>query len=252
MSKNKTKILYLDIENSPNLSYTWGKYDQDVIDFKQEWYIMSFAYKWDGEKVRVAALPDYKAYKKDRTDDAELVEDLWHLLDEADVVIGHNVDRFDLRKINTRFLAHGLTLPSSYKTVDTLKVARKMFLMNSNKLDHLAKYLGLGEKVHTGGFSLWLECMGGDMKAWAKMKLYNQHDVTLTEKVYKKLLPFITNHPNTNLYNGTTHNCPSCGSSKVQKRGHSVTRVGKRDRFQCQSCGSWSQGEIIKTEVALR
>ena len=252
MKKQKIKFLYLDLENSPSIGYVWAKYQTDVISFQKEWYVMSFAYKWEGDKTKVKALPDYQTYKIDPTDDSELVRELWEIMDEADVICGHNVDRFDIRKIQTRFLYHGLGLPSSFKTVDTLKIARKMLLMNSNKLDHLAQYLGIGEKIDTGGFKLWIDCMSGDKKAWKLMKEYNKHDVDLTEKVYKELRPFINNHPNANLYNGTTHSCPNCGSSDVQKRGYNYTRIGKRSRLQCVSCGAWSQGELVKTDVTVR
>lgn len=214
---------------------------------------MSFAYKWDGGTTKVRALPDYDTYKTDRTDDRELVEELWHLLDRADVLCGHNIDRFDIRKINARFLYHGLTLPSSYKTVDTLKVARKMFMLNSNKLDHIGKLLGIGKKVDTGGFGLWLDCMAGKASAWKLMKEYNKHDVDLTEAVYLAMRPFITNHPNANLYNGTNHSCASCGSNNLQKRGYLVTKVAKYQRWSCQDCGSWSTGEkIVHDKVYLK
>lgn len=243
-TNTKAKIVYLDIENSPNLGYIWGKYEQDVIEFKKEWYMMSFAYKWEGESTQVMALPDYALYKKDTTNDKELVKEVWKIIDAADIIIGHNIDRFDLRKLNARFIYHGLPLPSSYKTVDTLKVARKMFMLNSNKLDHIAKYLGIGSKVDTGGFGLWLACMDGDESAWKLMKKYNKHDVDLTEKVYKKLRPFTTNHPNINVIQGTSVACPSCGGA-TQKRGFTITKVGKYQRHQCQTCSSWSTGEKV-------
>lgn len=246
--KNKVRKVYLDIENAPNLGFTWGKYEQDVIEFAKEWYIISFAYKFEGKSTQVRALPDYKTYSKDKTDDRELVAELWKVLDSADIIIGHNIDRFDIRKINARFLYHGLPLPSSYKTVDTLKVARKMFLLNSNKLDHVAKLLKIGTKVDTGGFSLWVQCMAGVKSAWSQMKKYNKHDVDLTETVYKKFRPFIANHPNENIYNGTTNHCPSCHSNHLQARGYAITSVGKYQRYQCQDCASWSQGERIKQD----
>lgn len=251
-NKDKAVIVYLDIENSPNISYTWqGMYEIDVIAFKEEWHMMSFSYKYEGKTTQVKALPDYSLYKKEPNNDRELVKELWSILDGADIVIGHNVDRFDIRKINSRFLYHGLSLPSTYKTVDTLKVARKMFMLNSNKLDHLAKHLGIGTKVDTGGFQLWLDCMAGNRGAWALMKKYNKHDVDLTEKVYKKLRPFTTNHPNLNVIQNTTHNCSSCGASHIQKRGYLITKTGKYQRYQCQSCASWSTGEKIKQDKII-
>ena len=245
-----TKILIFDIENSPNISYTWGKYEQDVIDFKQEWFMLSFAYKWLGKKdtTHSYCLADFDKYKKDKTNDLDLVSILWSLLDKADIVIGHNSDRFDIRKANARFIAHGMNPPSPYKTIDTLKIAKKYFMLNSNKLSHLSEYLGLGSKVETGGFNLWLGCMAGDSKAWKKMVKYNKQDVVLTEKVYKKLLPWITNHPNINILDERTGACPNCASKKIQKRGWSITLLSKRQRFHCQSCGRWSAGKIEKIE----
>ena len=47
---NKPKILVYDLENSPLVSYTWGLYEQNVVGVQKDWYIMSFAYKWLGEK----------------------------------------------------------------------------------------------------------------------------------------------------------------------------------------------------------
>ena len=246
---NKTKVLFLDIENSPNLGFTWGKWETDVIAFEKEWYMLSFAYKWLGEKsVSAYSLPDFKGYAKDKTNDLVLLGELWKLLDVADVIIGHNVDRFDLRKTNARFLAHGFGVPSPYKTVDTLKVAKKYFFLNSNKLDHVCKYLGIGSKVETGGFGLWLACMSGDKNAWAKMVRYNKNDVVLTEKLYEKLKPWIFSHPNVNALTGVQDACPKCGVKKLQRRGFSISGGNKRQRLQCVSCGGWSQGKLEKHE----
>ena len=246
---NKTKILFLDIENSPNLSYTWGKYEQDVISFEKEWYMLSFAYKWLGDKkVSVISLPMFGGYNKQKTYDKSLLYELWNLLDDADIVIGHNVDRFDLRKINARFLFHGIKPPSPYKTVDTLKIARKYFFLNSNKLTHLGAYLGIGKKVSTGGFDLWLQCMSGDKNAWAKMEEYNKNDVVLTAKLYEKLKPWIFNHPNVNALTGVQDACPKCGVKKLQRRGFSISGGNKKQRLQCVSCGGWSIGKTEKHE----
>ena len=244
MRKNKEgcKIFIFDIENSPNISYTWGMYEQNVIDFKQEYYILSFAYKWLGEKTTKAySLPDFKTYKKDKTNDKELMKVLWKLLDEADIVVGHNSDRFDIRKTNARFIAHGMTKPSPYKTVDTLKAARKYFFFNSNKLSHLCTNLGIGQKISTGGFGLWLKCMDGDMKAWKKMVRYNKHDVTITEKLYLTLRPWIENHPNRALMDGKERACPTCSSPKVIKNGFVYSRVGIYQKWICKNCGAWPQ-----------
>jgi DNA polymerase elongation subunit (family B) len=246
------KILIFDIETSANLGWVWGKYEQNVIEFKQEWFILSFAYKWYGErKTHVRALPDYKTYKRSKTNDKELVKELWELFDEADIVLGHNSDRFDIRKANARFVEHGFTPPAPYKTIDTLKAARKYFNFNSNKLDDLAKKFGIGAKVHHAGWKLWEGCMNGDEKSWNTMKRYNKGDVTLTEKIYKQLRPWMHNHPNINIVDDKAGACPACGSTKMQKRGYGYTQLGKYQRYQCQ-CGKWSRGKNIRTAQEIR
>jgi DNA polymerase elongation subunit (family B) len=248
--KNKTlkKILFLDIETSPNLAYVWGKYEQDVIAFEKEWYIMSFAYRWDNGKTQCLSLPDFPAYKKNKEDDKALVSLIWTILDQADIVVAHNGDKFDLRKINARFIAHGLTPCKPYKTVDTLKVARKYFNFNSNKLDDLCKTFNIGMKLDTQGFKTWLGCMSGDLSSWHTMTKYNKHDVELLYKLYYKLLPWIDSHPNMNLLAETADKCPKCLSSKIQNRGFGINATTRYQRIHCQSCGGWARKAL--SEVA--
>lgn len=252
--QRKSKILLFDIETSPNLGYCWGKWEQNIIDFKENWYILTFSYKWLGEKkTHVLSLPDFPTYKGNRENDVELVAELWKLFDEADVIIAHNGDSFDIKKANSRFVQHGMTPPTPYKTIDTKKVAKAYFRFDSNKLDDLGQYLGLGRKLDTGGFELWLGCMAGEKKSWDLMCKYNKQDVVLLERVYLALRPWMTNHPNANLTNETTCNCPICGSANVQKRGFAITRVSKRQRLQCLDCGGWSQGQSVKLgDVVIR
>lgn len=237
----KTKILLVDLETAPTLGYVWDLWETDVLKVVNPWYILCFSYKWLGGKTHVISLPQFKSYKKTPRDDGELVKKLWELFEEADIIIGHNGDKFDIRKANAKFVKYGLTPPAPYKTIDTLKVARKYFKFDSNRLDALGDYLEVGRKVKTGGFDLWDRCMQGDMKAFKLMERYNKQDVDLLEKVYHKLKPFIQNHPNLNLFNGTEHNCPNCGSTNVQRRGYSYSRTNKYQRWQCLNCGSWSQ-----------
>lgn len=252
MNKEKTpKILLIDIETAPNLGYIWGKYEQNVIDYKNEWYLLSFCAKWLGEKKMFAyKLNDFNLFKKDKQNDLELVKKLWNLLDEADIIIGHNSDEFDIKKSNARFLFHGLNPPEPYKTIDTKKIAKKYFNFNSNKLDDLGRYLGIGRKMEHEGFSLWLKCMNGDKCAWDRMIKYNKQDVVLLEKLYKRFLPYITNHPNYGLYQQKEFACPNCGSYHLHKRGYAMTKTNIYNRWQCQECGSWSQS--VKCEKKIK
>jgi uncharacterized protein YprB with RNaseH-like and TPR domain len=237
--KDKRKILIYDIETTPLVSYTWGLWEQNVIKVKEDWHLLSFAYKWVGDtNVTVKALPMYKGYLKNKNDDKALCEDLWKLFDEADVLVAHHGDSFDMKKSNARFIIHGMTPPSPYKTIDTKKVAKKYFKFESNKLDDLGKYLGLGEKLPTGGFDTWLGCMAGDMKMWAKMVKYNRQDVVLLEKVYLRMRDWMTNHPRTS-DNPISSTCPNCNGTHLQRRGVTRNKVTTLQRLMCIDCGSW-------------
>jgi hypothetical protein len=245
------KILLLDIETAPSLGYVWGKYDQNVIAFKENWFLLCFGYKWAHEPLAyVHALCDYPDYKKGSHDDRRLAYDLWHLLDEADIVVAHNGDAFDIKKVNTRFLVHGLDAPSTYKTVDTLKIVRKHFKFESNKLDDLGPMLGLGEKAPSGGMKTWFGCMEGDPEAWEKMKGYNVQDVYLLDSIHLKVRGWSATYPNVNLYEArkTAHLCPCCSSKNVQRRGFQHANSFSYQRWQCQDCGKWYKGPRIKKD----
>lgn len=247
----KPVVILIDIETSPNISYLWGTYQQNSLKVLENSKIISVSWKeLDSAKINVKALVDYKSYKKGIINDEQLVKEIWKVLDKADVVVGHHSDAFDLKKLNARFVYYGLNAPSAYKTVDTKKVASKYFKFDGNSLNALSGYFGLGQKVNNGGFELWVRCMAGDMKAWKLMKDYNKQDVLLLEKLYLKLRPFINNHPNLNLVTDTLgESCPSCQSRNMQKRGFSITKTGRKQRFQCGDCGSWSSGPFTKVRA---
>lgn len=243
MAKNP-RILFIDLETSPNIVYTWGVYEQNALKVIKPRGIICAAYQWLGEKTKVISLKETKTEKK-------LVKFLHGLLDKADVVVGQNSDAFDIRRMNTAFIKHRLTPPSPYKTVDTLKIARKNFGFNSNKLDDLGNDLSEGRKVKHRGFEMWEKCLAGDRRAWSDMKRYNAQDVNLLVRIYKRFLPWIQNHPNYSTFLGGRV-CPNCGSSNLQQRGNIFNRTGQYTRYQCFGCGRWSQSVKGKTTATLK
>lgn len=237
------KILFLDIETFPNVAYVWGKYQQDVIRYLQEGCIATYAAKWLGSPhILSGALPDYKGYRAGSYDDSKLVKDLWALIAEADIVVAHNGDDFDLRVCTARFLKHGLVPPAPIKTVDTKKIAKRVARFNSNSLNDIGQYLNFGKKIKTD-FDLWEGCINGDQKQWDLMVKYNKKDVLLLEKLYLYLRPWDTKHPN---LSEEKEACPKCGSDNVHARGTMRTTTRAYQRWQCQNCGGWHRS--IKAE----
>lgn len=240
------KIVYWDIETAPNIVYTWGAgYEENVIEVVEPWYMISFAYRWEGEPQNstqcVIVTPDEARER----DDSRVVMALRDVMDEADIAIAHNGDRFDKKKFNARLVAHELIPPHPYRTIDTLKVARANFAFNSNRLDQLGQYLGVGRKVKHSGFKLWKDCMAGDEKALSLMAKYNIGDIKLLRDVYLKLRPYMPSHPNLAVY-GSPSSCPKCGASSVnlQSRGYRTTNVAKKRTWLCKVCKGWSSTRV--------
>ncbi len=238
------RVILYDIETAPSLGFYFELYKEgNIVSTVQSWFMLSFAYKVQGErKIHYRCLADFPGYAKDKTNDKALVTELHKVLSSADILIGHNIDRFDNRKAKARFLAHGLPPTPPVKTIDTLKLARRVFKMDSNRLAAIGEYLGLGGKAVTTGWKLWEACIGGDLKAWRQMGVYNRRDVDLLEQVYNKLAPWNPSPP-AMPFNG---DCPSCRSSHVTQRGFNVTKTRRTQRLQCQACGHWFSGATVK------
>lgn len=234
------KTLILDIETAPLKSYVWGIWNVNLGHslnmLESDWFILTWSAKWlFNPTVMSDKLTPEEVLKED---DKRISKSLWALLEEADVVIAHNGLKFDIKRINTRFLKNGLTPPMPYMVIDTLIHARRRFNITSNKLDYIGKFLGLGEKLSTGGFDLWKRCMNGDAEALTEMEIYNIQDVKLLEDVYLTLLPYIKPHPNVSLFVAEdVHACPSCGSTNLKWEGQYATYANTYDAFRCE-CGS--------------
>jgi transposase-like protein len=248
--KTLPKILLFDIETAPLSAYMWSKWQKGVSDnaIITDWFILSWSAKWlfDKEVISDVVTPT----EATKQDDKRVTKSLWKLLDEADIVIGHNGKKFDVRKANTKFIQHGLSLPSPYQIIDTLLHARKKFMITSNKLDYIAKFLGFEGKMSTGGFDLWVACLEGNKDALIKMNKYCDQDVRVLEDVYLKLRPFIQPHPNLGVYiEDNVKRCPSCAGEELEKVGEYATTVNKYDAYRCKSCESLTRSRRSNLET---
>lgn len=197
------KILFIDIETKPILAQVWRLWDQNVglNQIEQDWSILSFCAKWKGtEEVIYMDLSGQDDYE----DDSVLLDSLWRLLNEADFVVGQNSKRFDVKKINARFILNGLPKPSSFRQIDTLEIAKRQFGFTSNKLEYMTDKLCTVYKKKThqkfAGHRLWAECLKGNPEAWAEMKDYNIYDVLSLEELYDILSSWDDKLPNFDVY----------------------------------------------------
>ncbi len=221
------RILLLDIETAPHRVYAWGLWGQDIYldQIEAPGYTLCWAAKWLGRREMQFASVHRDGRKA-------MLKRIYRLIEEADIVVHYNGTKFDMPTLNKEFVIEGWPPPSSYKQIDLLLTARRQFRLASNKLDWVARSLGLGRKMKHKGMELWRGCMAGDPASWRIMERYNKRDVGLLEKVYLALRPWVVNHPNVALYSGEKRPaCTNCGSLRVIRRGYYYAKSRRYRRF---------------------
>lgn len=241
------KVLTLDIETAKMICEVWTyslKQRSDYLDpmtIKRDIFIVCAAWKWLGENyvASTSVLNDKERFEKNYADDYHVVKTIYDLISEADIVIGHNIQRFDWRVFTSRCIAHGMMPPPLPKFIDTLKIARKEFQFSSNQLRYLARFLGVEDKDRSPDWELVAR---GDPQEIGYCEQYNRQDVRTTEAVYEKLKPYATNHPNIKLFLTGQHHiaCPTCNGPNMGRRGYIVAQAKKYQRWQCSDCGAWT------------
>ncbi len=227
--------LTLDIETFPMDAYLWSLWDKfiPVANIKNPTTIACWSAKWYGSReIMFSSVHD--KYMLDR---------IWNLLNETDVVIHQNGKTFDVPMLNTEFVRAGMVPPMPYKQIDLLDTSKRIFRFPSNKLEYIVQDLKIGKKIETEGMPLWIKCMNNDKEAWGRMERYNKNDVRLTEKLYEIYKPWIVNHPNAALYSEDPGFCCTvCESTDLVLDGYARTSVGKYHRYRCNDCGKPVRG----------
>jgi predicted RNA-binding Zn-ribbon protein involved in translation (DUF1610 family) len=246
------KVLLIDIETTPLQVHCWGTWKQR-IGYEQvinDWFMLSYSAKWlFDSKMYSSVLTPTEAVNKD---DSRIARELWKLFDQADVLVGHNINGFDLPKAQTRFLMNKLAPPSPFRVIDTLKVAQQNFRFASNKLDYIGQLLLNDRKIHTE-YQLWLRCLEGDAKSLQDMLIYNRKDVLLLEEAYVFLRPYIKSHPNMAIYQESIEpSCPNCGSANIDECGYYATSVNRYLAFRCKDCGAICRSRKIDTPLKCK
>ncbi len=234
------KRLLIDLETSPAIGSFWRpgynlRLTNDNIEIHAR--IITAAYKWQGEK-KVHALV-WKGKGIGGQCDKNIIEGIVPVMNEADEIIAHYGDGFDIPWVRTRALYHGI-VTGIWKTVDTHSWAKKLFLLPTNKLNDIAEYLGLGQKLPTD-YDLWRKItFYDDAKALKHMVEYNQHDVELLEQVWEQLMVYAPPPTHAGVFDQKEKwTCPECGGdpSKKATTGRRASAAGTvKYQMYCGVC----------------
>lgn len=235
------KILLLDIETAPLHGTFWqiGKQYIRADQIEEDWFIFGYSAKW---LLSDEMMSDFVTPKEAiKRDDKRIMVSAHKLVNDADIIIGHNIKKFDMPKLKTRFFLNGLKPPMPYQLLDTLSVAWKEFAFSSNKLQFLSQIILRKEKLHTD-YNLWIRCEKGEQEALDYMEEYCRMDTQLLEDVYIELRPWISSHPNLPVIMGAEEPCCiNCGSFEfTDEVGYYPTAQNRYEAVRCKHCGAIS------------
>lgn len=214
IKSENARVLIYDIETSYNIVKSWRigfNLNINPDDIIHERAIICISYKWQGEDQV------YNLKWDNNQSDKFLLEQFIPVLNEADLIVAHNGDRYDLKFIKTRAIKHGLSMLVKYNQFDTLKVAKSKFMFNSNKLDYISKFLGAKGKIKTE-MKLWDDIiMNKCSQAMNRMLEYCDEDVRQLEKVYHMFKYADNPRLHVGVLNGDTkQTSPITGSTNIE------------------------------------
>jgi hypothetical protein len=252
------KILILDIETGM-MQFQFNGYSRKLYSqflkpdyIKSAIWIPCAAWKWIGQNTlgSVSVLHDKQRFERDFRDDYHVVKVLHELLTQADIVVGHNIDKFDMRQIRKRCVYHNFSPLKPIQTVDTLKLARQIGDFEANDLRYIARFLNIAQK---GDSPDWELIAAGDIEELKKCIQYNKQDIRVTEQVYLRLRPWAKARPNQGVFQAGVHHttCPVCGGSHIQPDEPFYTSTQKYNGYRCVDCKTYIKGKksIKTTEV---
>lgn len=214
---NPPKILILDIETSQMKFKAWrpGKQYLGHDRMIEDWSVLSWSAKWLGTPEDKIMYSDTRNERNPKND-KKIIKQIWQLLEEADIVLTQNGDRFDLPKLRSRFEFYSLGEPSHFEKWDSFKIANKYLSEASHSLAFMTKkfckkYNKSGHKKYPG-ISLWDACEDGNIEAFQEMEDYNKIDVLALEEYYVTRLRH-WHKPNLNMYHEQDTFFCACGSS---------------------------------------
>lgn len=208
-------------------------------------YIICFCCKELG-KSKMTTLSMLTHPGKDPTDDRKLVRAIGNHLRQADLHIFHYGSSCDYKFIQTQLMKYGFPpLPHPPMMVDTCKVAQTKLGLKSNSLKTLAEFFKLPIQKMPMTEEEWYKAFAGDKRLLKKTERRCRSDVLITEKIYEKLRPLMTNHPDMSRLIGKTKGCPACSSLFRRANGLRASSKTTYRRVVCLNCGYWDQ-EVVK------
>lgn len=245
-------ILLFDIETLPiqglsfsrwqtNITPKWSTADSSVI---------CIAYRWlhggSTKCIHIGEEPD--RYRDNPYDDQGVIMEFDEVMKQADFVVAHNGNGFDVPILAGRRLVHGLD-PVNVNSLDTLPMVRGCGRMpRGNGLSAVADSLGVAQKIVSEN-GWWFDIATKSCtKSLKKMVHYCKRDVDVLHDVFNIVYPR-TNKilPHMGRYLGNSGTCcDRCGSEDYKPAGKKMKNVHAYHLYTCTQCSRTFEGAKVK------
>lgn len=273
-TKNKEPtILYFDIETLPLKTFFWQPGTQyvghkNMLPSHDMWGLICIQYAINDGPVKVLRYDKHGGTKG-------MIKAFDKLVLEADIVLGKNSDRFDIKMLNA--MRALLDIPPivgwEKYTEDLERQMRRYFRLPSQSLDYISKKLNVGGKISME-MSDWiqisnmkelddLKTSGLDNKSVNKVSLHLFKDkASEVNKLGKEALEkmcfygakdtedtrilwnYLKNHFdakfNMAIFLDEKHGCKTCGSVNTKKNGIRIAGKTKYQQFYCNEHGGYA------------
>jgi hypothetical protein len=250
------RILILDVERLPGISkqYWWDRGDlkQRYIHFEtveRQPRTTIVCAKWYN-RPNVIRLAEW-----DRGGRLKFLRNVHRLMEQADIIVGHNIDNADIPWLKGDLhIEAGLPPLPPFKTVDTLKVLRREFKSGVpfKGLDAFCQIVGIPSKTDHYDREA-MECaVGGSVEHQRRLTEYCAGDVVATQGLLDFLRPHIKNHPAlfvTGRDKLTT--CHRCGHQTEVIPRRYVANVLTYTMRRCTSCLGYSRISVEPERLSI-
>lgn len=232
------KVLYFDLETAPCKGWFWRpgfRVRLTMKNVREPGKIICASWKWKGKKKVHRA-----DWGKDK-DDKLVLEPLVEAMNEADLIIAHNGDRFDIRWVRARCLANGIMSLPRWQTMDTLKSLRANLELPSYRLEDVCEYYDLPYKKMKVDGDLWEEIVFGEGERMEEMLEYCDADILALESVHEFIEKVVPSKMHVGVAEGGEKwSCNCCGSEHVKHHMQRTTKTGIiKHSMKCKNCGSY-------------
>lgn len=270
--KSGLKILIADIECSKYLTKVYDRtpnfISHDNFDI-ESFHLFGISWKWLGDKTSQGFYAQHtKSYKEftklrkrlnttikdfvkedkpkflnkesigllNNFNDVEIFEKAWELLNDADIVVGHNFKAFDMKVLNDGFMKHHMVLPKQPRIDDSFYMSKSNKRGLCHKLDYVSQRFFKTGKLNEINNDVHNAAMEGCPKALNIMCRYGNGDIDLTEDYFIRALPYSKSIPKNII--SPNDSCPVCTKKLNQVTYTTVQGITRTYNYARCSCGS--------------